>query len=328
MKKLILLQLLFFIFLNAKTFNINDYSYHKLIERDVTNDGLSDKVYILQKNTNTNAKIFIEEKISNNFKPIYETNYIIPYINTWLKYEMMVDSSNNLYNSQDEGVSFTINTGNVNNLILETIKDGYLDRFKLYFEYQKNSNTFKLKKIYFLSFQEDCSHVLNRIYELKSKKFDNILLENFNANEMYDFLYKDPMFARKDIQMIKITSNEIKSIYEKLKNNKKINYYDIFDDCNLEDNIYSKYFYDNNIELSNNISYYFQKAGYYNEAILLLEKIIKKFPNRTVAYLNLADAYNGINNKERAKENYEKYVNLMKQDKKENKIPQRVLEYK
>jgi tetratricopeptide (TPR) repeat protein len=78
----------------------------------------------------------------------------------------------------------------------------------------------------------------------------------------------------------------------------------------------------------NDIAYYLQQAKANDEAIFLLEKIIEKFPNRTVAYLNLADAYDGINDKEKAKENYEKYINLMKQDKKENKIPQRVLEYK
>jgi tetratricopeptide (TPR) repeat protein len=78
----------------------------------------------------------------------------------------------------------------------------------------------------------------------------------------------------------------------------------------------------------NDTAYYLQQANANNEAIFLLEKIIEKFPNRTVAYLNLADAYDGIYNKEKAKENYERYINLMKQDNKENKIPKRVLEYK
>ncbi|QKF67307.1 hypothetical protein AVENP_1762 [Arcobacter venerupis] len=78
----------------------------------------------------------------------------------------------------------------------------------------------------------------------------------------------------------------------------------------------------------NDIAYYLQQANANNEAIFLLEKILEKFPNRTVAYLNLADAYDGLGNKEKAKENYEKYMNLMKQDNKEAKIPKRVLEYK
>ncbi|OCL85327.1 hypothetical protein AAX26_02036 [Aliarcobacter thereius] len=77
----------------------------------------------------------------------------------------------------------------------------------------------------------------------------------------------------------------------------------------------------------NDIAYYLQLANANEEAIFLLEKIIEKYPNRIVAYLNLADSYIGINNKEEAKQNYEKYVNLMKQNNKDEKIPKRVLEF-
>ncbi|MDX4036410.1 tetratricopeptide repeat protein, partial [Aliarcobacter skirrowii] len=77
----------------------------------------------------------------------------------------------------------------------------------------------------------------------------------------------------------------------------------------------------------NDIAYYLQQANANEEAIFLLEKIIEKYPNRIVAYLNLADSYIGINNKEEAKENYEKYVKLMKQNNKDEKIPKRVLEF-
>ncbi len=76
------------------------------------------------------------------------------------------------------------------------------------------------------------------------------------------------------------------------------------------------------------IAYYLQQANANDEAIFLLEKIIEKFPNRTVLYLNLADAYYGINENEEAKVNYEKYIEFMKKSGKENKIPKRVLEYK
>ena len=47
-----------------------------------------------------------------------------------------------------------------------------------------------------------------------------------------------------------------------------------------------------NLSSYNDIAYYLQQANANDEAIFLLEKIIEKFPNRTVAYLNLADAYN------------------------------------
>ena len=83
-----------------------------------------------------------------------------------------------------------------------------------------------------------------------------------------------------------------------------------------------------NLSSYNDIAYYLQQANANDEAIFLLEKIIEKFPNRTVLYLNLADAYYGINENEEAKVNYEKYIEFMKKSGKENKIPKRVLEYK
>lgn len=82
-----------------------------------------------------------------------------------------------------------------------------------------------------------------------------------------------------------------------------------------------------NIEKSNDIAYYLEEAKIYDEAIFILENIIKKEPVRVVAYLNLADAYWGLENIEKAKNNYEKYISLMKNQKKDlSKIPQRVYE--
>ncbi len=58
----------------------------------------------------------------------------------------------------------------------------------------------------------------------------------------------------------------------------------------------------------------------------VLEKILEKFPNRTVAYLNLGDAYWGLDDKAKAKEAYQTYIKQMKESGKEKKIPQVVLE--
>ncbi|WP_072682722.1 M48 family metallopeptidase [Arcobacter sp. LA11] len=76
----------------------------------------------------------------------------------------------------------------------------------------------------------------------------------------------------------------------------------------------------------NNIAYYLEQAGAYKESIYLLEKIIEKYPNRTVAYINLGDSYLKSGNKEKAIENYKIYVKQMKEKNKEKKVPKRVLE--
>ncbi len=76
----------------------------------------------------------------------------------------------------------------------------------------------------------------------------------------------------------------------------------------------------------NNTAYYLQKIGCNDCAIEVLEQLIKIAPKRIVAYLNLADAYWEIEDKDKAIENYNKYVELMKEKGWENKIPKRVYE--
>lgn len=78
----------------------------------------------------------------------------------------------------------------------------------------------------------------------------------------------------------------------------------------------------------NDIAFYNTSTKDGNMAsIFLLNEIISNFPDRVVAYLNLGDSYWEINNKLKAKESYQKYINLMKiQGKDSSKIPKRVFE--
>lgn len=80
-----------------------------------------------------------------------------------------------------------------------------------------------------------------------------------------------------------------------------------------------------NIETANNQAYALQQIGENYSSHALLEEIIKKAPERVVTYLNLADSYWNLNDKNKAKEKYQKYVSLMKSQKKDlSKIPERV----
>ena len=76
----------------------------------------------------------------------------------------------------------------------------------------------------------------------------------------------------------------------------------------------------------NDIAYYLQKSGNNLEAVMLLEVLLKKFPNRTVAYYNLADAYWELGRKKEAKSMYETYVKQMRARRKGKRVPQIVLE--
>jgi tetratricopeptide (TPR) repeat protein len=81
-----------------------------------------------------------------------------------------------------------------------------------------------------------------------------------------------------------------------------------------------------NVVLYNNLAFALEQLVKYNESIYLLQKVLKKFPNRTVAYINLGDAYWGLKENSKAKQAYQKYIELMKASGKESKIPKRVFE--
>lgn len=76
----------------------------------------------------------------------------------------------------------------------------------------------------------------------------------------------------------------------------------------------------------NDIAYYWQQAGFNDDAIWLLEIVISNNPERAVAYLNLADAYWGRNEQRVASGYYKTYSELMVLLGKQQKIPERVRE--
>jgi len=71
-----------------------------------------------------------------------------------------------------------------------------------------------------------------------------------------------------------------------------------------------------NLDDYNNIAFALSKNGNQKAGIELLKQIISKFPDRTVAYLNLADSYWNIGEKDKAINNYKEYLTLMKTQKK------------
>ena len=76
----------------------------------------------------------------------------------------------------------------------------------------------------------------------------------------------------------------------------------------------------------NNIGYYLEQAGMFDEAVLVLKEVVSYRPNRVVAYINLGDAYWGLEEYEKAKQAYATYIEQMKSSGKESRVPSRVLE--
>ncbi len=76
----------------------------------------------------------------------------------------------------------------------------------------------------------------------------------------------------------------------------------------------------------NDFAYFLQLGPYDSLAVVLLKQIIYHHPERTVAYLNMADALYDLGEKTNAKKYYLQYANLCKKNKIELKIPERVLQ--
>ncbi|WP_157650600.1 tetratricopeptide repeat protein [Burkholderia ubonensis] len=79
------------------------------------------------------------------------------------------------------------------------------------------------------------------------------------------------------------------------------------------------------VEDVNNLAFYLTQYGRSGDAIPVLQAVIKKFPARTVARLNLADAYWAGGDKELAIPQYREYRRQMNEKGMSAKIPQRVL---
>jgi len=103
----------------------------------------------------------------------------------------------------------------------------------------------------------------------------------------------------------------LKTMMESLKGKKRIDKVQYFDLTLIHNTVKEHPLSSKTLTTYNNIAYYLQKAGANKEAIYLLEKIITKFPNRTVAYYNLGDAYWELGEKEKAIKAYTTYIEQM-----------------
>lgn len=79
-------------------------------------------------------------------------------------------------------------------------------------------------------------------------------------------------------------------------------------------------------EFINNYAFFLQSAGQPEAAIKLLKNLVSLKPRRTVAWLNLADAYWDARQFNNARSCYAKYKKIMEESKKSSAVPARVHE--
>ncbi|WP_405206389.1 tetratricopeptide repeat protein [Aquimarina sp. LLG6339-5] len=188
------------------------------------------------------------------------------------------------------------------------------------FDVNKTSNSFFWSKTYnTTSTRQGISMVGNKLD--KKVPFGNYTAKETDVKKHN--IYSFSGFQEEKEPFINSYLNLIKLNYKE-KNKSNINLFG--------DKFVINFFLDNisltseNLTKYNDIAYYLEQSKAYEEAIFLLEKIIKEFPDRTVAYINLGDAYWGMGEKEEAKKVYHTYMEQMKANGKESKVPKTVLE--
>ena len=188
-----------------------------------------------------------------------------------------------------------------------------------------------------------CEEVYAFLYNLFFyKNYNDFLLKldinddtffSYDGNVMCEkrvFLYKTRASLEEKLKTLKISNNLILNSLETFLKPDYAKKYDskfTFKDSAFNLDVLKAILKDiklkkKNLTTYNNIAYYLQKAGANEEAIYLLEKILEKFPKRTVAYYNLGDAYWGLGDKTKAIRAYQTYIEQMRVKGKSKKIPQ------
>ncbi len=154
---------------------------------------------------------------------------------------------------------------------------------------------------------------------LTKRIFYNLPVYNSNFSKVANSAVFELKSMDDNIYLNSLVITSLKTLEKTLKAKKNLKTYNKAFFKNL---LHEKPIHKNNFTTYNNIAYYLQKAGANKEAIYLLEKIITKYPKRTVAYYNLGDAYWALGDKAKAKEVYKIYIKQMKKKGKQKQIPE------
>ena len=236
------------------------------------------------------------------------------YKNGGYKKNKIIPSLDFFFDDYDESTAnFFINKSNENGTIIIGAERGASLKVTkiLYFKYISNmDNWFLYKEENSEVEYEDHLPNISVDYHPYSLGIDG---KKYPANEK--------LYLQDSLQNKKISETIFNEEYNKLKSSKYLKKYDFkysYEDLYLL--IKNIPITEINIDKYNNLAFYIaQNEKKIPEAIYLYKQILQKYPNRTVAYLNLADSYWAIGNQDLAKEHYKKYVEQMKSQNKDLK---------
>ncbi|OWP84469.1 hypothetical protein BWK59_05260 [Flavobacterium davisii] len=312
-----------------KTLKIKYLIENDFYEISYFNSYKKNKNYIYLKLIKKNKSFIINDIKVNDIKSILNLSLPKEANNASLKNNFEITSKGNDIIVNYNGKQIRYKNFIVNEMsVSTTINKEKDDIVTLVYEY--NASSTKMKEQYKLSF------INNELFinYKESVKFNS---KGIAICRVYSNNYPLKNHSFEDIQSI---GNKLIFSYNDKKpiayfyNNKSIRFGEVSYKSSLED-FFVEYpkkpkieeIHLQNIEEANNIAYYLEQYGAYEDSIFLLTEILKKNPDRVVAYLNLADSIWNSSNKNEAKKMYKKYLSLMKDQKKDlDKIPKRVYE--
>ena len=195
---------------------------------------------------------------------------------------------------------------------------GFDATFEIYVKYENES--FEIT-----DYQAKISYISDGVFDVYVSCHSNIniLLESANLKDLEPMLIsvEDERFEERCDKMIS-------SIYDMDKFELLTKSGDIPISRDLLNNLFKLYPLSNKTVLNyNNIAYYLYDRDLSEYAIMILEPIVKGFPNRVVFYLNLADSYKKIGMDKRALTNYKQYCKTMDNTGRKGRIPDNVKGY-
>lgn len=218
-------------------------------------------------------------------------------------------------------------------------EDNGVYNFNLLFAFNKSSKQFELKSVLQVSNSDSCDRSILGVVELPEGTVSPVNLASFDGREALRQLrvvhLEMPLSNQRKLMTVDTTDllDMALAAYRKGDNRafKDAMGYALMgggsdDVCDPKSYIVKKYYYPQSPGWSNDLGFLLGEAGYYPESIELLNAVIANNPNRTVAYLNVADSYWAVNDKARAVEAYKQYASRMSVGGKASKIPARVAE--
>ncbi|MBX8595960.1 tetratricopeptide repeat protein [Pseudomonas cichorii] len=214
-------------------------------------------------------------------------------------------------------------------------------RFNVQFQYDDKRKKLVVARVLYVKNNESCDHSVLSAYAILGGPLESEVIDDFDGVKAFDSLkqmhinIKTGKVSQKKLipNFVEATAELALAAYKKgdkskLKEQMSYLLADGGNDesCAPETYIAEKYYFQDRLSWSNDLGFLFAESGYYGEAIELLKRVILAAPDRTVAYLTLADAYWAVDKKEQAIALYEKYFSLMQGSGKSGKVPDRVKE--